>query len=785
MSFKKLLLIFLLFSFSIDLQRFDTFGEDKSQETVYNICQKASNHSFPSYNKSASTFLNSTNYKERLNKKFISLPFISEDFITIELSTIPQYKEGRIFSLTEIFLFNKGVFLICAIWVIIFICFIFDKCLFSPKKISTDDDVNNINYNLKEEIYNKKCGINNILSGILFSTVIILSIKSYVTNENLYGDINATSCSLVRFLESIKFGKGGLNRELDFNQEYKWPGLLNLASILLESSNIITKISKEKEDVFLGMDRLLSNITDYKISIQKFPELLENSGLLNNFTLNNKNVQPLYICQYENATKKFSKLYLINEEFIKQINESIIHLSEIRKSTDNLGFEEKNFIKSINDIFDKLDEYASPIKDSTNILTTNVIFIHEKFLDKFYFSINYIYLLNIGISIFVLFFLIFSNPDKSCLIRTIINILWNFGIIIILLSEILFYFLFVMSNYYLNIIDLIHYKVLDVDNNLFLDSCLNKNDSINYILTKNETQSIHGLDEFYHLFEKEVQLAKPIIASYEIKKQRNEIEKYLEDFSITNTNAEKLMKELSVITGHKWVSDKKFCNDTHYLPIQKIKLKEFELNEKKCLVIKDKYTENEISLLFGDKYKGKIDGLYAIISKVNNLTDYSFKNEKLLKFIDDQLILLDNTNLFLVYEMNNLLIKAKKLLLQYTSIYKYRIAKNDTVFSLFKCNDLKNELISFYDLIFNHTYYNLKNSSIYNLIICVLTILGVLFLIKWIASFNLKDEKEIRKSMNSIEDNEQPKELEEIFEENEMPSEIEEKDEKEERTEEE
>lgn len=725
---KKLLFIFILLITVNSYSR--NFGDNNDIPLVDEICKNVDkNYKTKSYN-SVDSFFKSINHKFSKDENTNSSTELYHLLVENDLSNINNYKEGRFLIIFNKFIFNNKIFVILAIWLAIIIFFICGKCQFNQNDPTKYKKLNLLNK------------FHFPITLLIFIGTFLLSICSYYKSEKLYLNLNANICSIIRFFEEIKFGKGKYNHEKEFPEEYKWPGLLDLTYIILETSSIINKIKEEKEEIFNSVEKMQVNISEYKDLITLFPKELKKSKLLN-FTINKKKIRPLYLSQYDDINKNNSTINNIYLDYINQIEYCLNELNKLKITTLKMAKKDEPYKNIMKKIFERINNETFPIRDAN--ITNNLIIIHEIFIKRLYKFDRAVFLFGFIISLVILFFLLLSNYFWKSLIKIFLYFLWNLGMAMIVLSEILSDFFIKTSFYHSNFMDLIYTDILNVNKGSILNNCLNEDGNLNIFWSLEEKECLESLNELYHSFGNHLKSLPPLIASYTIKTELKYIEQYLLDISLTTDESyEKndisyVLESLKNMTGHKWVSDKNKCGENHYLPKKELSQEGVIINERTCFSINDLFTEKELNKLYGDKTKN----IYDIIkTTIEELTNYFQQNEKLLTEIRDNFSFFEKNYILLIYEMNKIREKARNLVEQYTNIYKSMINQNETIFSLFNCGNLKNGFITCYDLNYNYVSGLWKLIGIFNLINFIFFILGVfllkLFIIKKNQSENVK-----------------------------------------------
>ena len=119
---------------------------------------------------------------------------------------------------------------------------------------------------------------------MLFILLVILSIGVYLKITELNFSINGTFCNLLKFFYELNRGKIK-EKEIDvnifinnslsnknINDGDLWPGLYDLNSILLDSSDAINKIALNENKTFSFLEELNDNINEYQNLIKSIME---------------------------------------------------------------------------------------------------------------------------------------------------------------------------------------------------------------------------------------------------------------------------------------------------------------------------------------------------------------------------------------------------------------------------------------------------------------------------------------------------------------------------------
>ena len=213
---QKIFIIFLLLLQYINNQN---FGGDEGLQKIKQICRNAKiNYKNTPKAQSLNDFLHQLSYdiKEEKNNTVYSTLYklYTEDDLTLEKNPSEKY----LFNIADKYIFNKGVLILSIFWICLIISFILEKWFFSEP-------------NLRSNLFAKKY-LN--WGQIFFVIILLLNFIPFATIRNFSRAYNASSCTLLRFLQEVKFGKSTYNEGRKFEQPYKWLGLLNLDNVFAE-----------------------------------------------------------------------------------------------------------------------------------------------------------------------------------------------------------------------------------------------------------------------------------------------------------------------------------------------------------------------------------------------------------------------------------------------------------------------------------------------------------------------------------------------------------------------
>ena len=735
-------LIFILFLITQNVIN-QPFGGDESLQTIREICKEAKiDYQQVQTANSIQEYLDKIDYDLEEEKNSTVDYDLEKLFTEDDLTKETNPSEKYLFKITDKYIFNKGVLILSLFWIGLIISLILGKCFFAQITSSNN-------------LFGKKY-IN--WGQIIFIIIIFLSCIPIFSSGKFKRAFNGASCSLVRFLQEIKFGNSTYNEGRIFIKPYTWLGLLNIDNILLDIQNFFNKTGYNRREVFDDIGEIKENITHFGEQLESLENFFKNSSIL----FYNRKIYPLYINDFNNIEQKGSKIYNIYQEYQFPLEENFKHMLNINDTTTL--FEKRNlaYKKNMEGIYNQTNTFSKLITQKSINITHNIQFLHENAFNYIYHFFRFSYLLNILISSFLSFFMFIYYRRRNYCFKIILHFGWNICMIIILLSFVVSYFLLSLGASFSHLIYVIHDNVLKVNQNNFFNTCLNKKGNLLDLMAPEEKLNIAELNDFYHLIIRQSKLIKYLQESLLIKDYLKEIEKLKLDIALTTNNEHSfidinhLLKRLSEITGDNWVSERFSCQSYRYFNKDVILgLDRQNINESDyCLTIKDNYNEEELRKIYKNKDEDKI---YEIITIVTNLNSYFLQNEGILAQLEIQLIQIENTYNDLIPLINQKADTIHELVELYLALFPY-MTEDESLIDLFNCQILKDELISYYDFNYNYVYFYCKLFGIISLAVGILTFVGMILIInsiQWI-------DYEINK--NSKKDNDE-QELEDIIEE--------------------
>ena len=726
----KILFIFLFFLLENVFSQH--FGGDEGLKKILKICKSARiDYQRTPKTNSLDDFLKLIDYdinEEKNNTLDSNLyKLFTGDDLTLELNPSEKY----LFNITEKYIFNKGVLILSIFWNGLIISFILGKCFFSEK-------------NSQSNLFAKKY-LN--WGQIVFMLIFLLNCIPFFTIRNFGRGFNASSCSLARFLQEVKFGKSTYNEGRKFDRPYRWLGLLNLDNVLLDLQNFFNQTGTNRREVFDDINLIKQHITIFETEIENLENYVSNIS----FFLYNRKMKPLYVNEFNNITKKGSKINEIYNQYQIPIDNNYRHMLNINKTTTI--FESKNLIykNNIEGVYNTINGFSKFITPKSINITNNIQFLHEKALYTIYQYLKYSYILNMIISAFLSFFMFIYYRRRYYCFKIILHFGWNICMIIILISFVVSYFLFSLGASFYHLIFVLYEDIFDVDHNGFFNTCLNKKGNLINLFEPSQVTSFTEFNDFYHLIIRQNKIIQKIKDRKLIEQYLKEINKYKVDISLTTNeqynfiDINNLLNRLSNITKDKWVSERLGCEDSRYLGKQVMLSlgEDKKLDDNYCLAIQDMYTEDELRAMYKKHDENK---LYEICTIVSNLNNYYIRNQEILTKLEQHLININKKYYELSKEMNDKIKSISNLVDLYLTLFPY-MTEDESLFEIFNCDILKSELNIYIDYNYNYVYFYCRLFGIISLAISILTFIGMILIINSILWIDSEEKEKTRESL--------------------------------------
>ena len=725
-------LIFIILFFLSENVFNQHFGGDEGLDKIRKICNSAKmDYKRTPKENSLIDYLQKLNYNlnEERNATIDSnlYKLFIEDDLTLEMNPSEKY----LFNITDKYIFNKGVLILSIFWIGLIISFILGKCFFSEK-------------NYQSNLFAKKY-LN--WGQIAFMIILVLNSIPFFTIRNFGRGFNASSCSLVRFLQEVKFGKSTYNEGRKFDKPYKWLGLLNLDNVLLDLQNFFNKTGNNRRKVFDDINIIKQNISKFRNEIEKLEDFIKNSSVL----FYNRKMRPLYINEFNDINRKGSKINEIFKEYQIPLDTNYRHMLNINDTTTI--FESKNLIykKNIEGVYNTTNGFSKFITPKSINITHNIQFLHENALIHILKYLKYSYILNMSISAFLTFFLFIYYRRRYYCFKIILNFGWNICMIIIVISFVVSYFIFSVGRSFHHLIYVLYEDIFKVDKNGFFKTCLNNNGNLINLFQPSQVTSFTEFNDFYHIIIRQNKIIKKIKQPELINQYLKELKKPKIDISLTTDETynfidiNHLLKRLSDITRDKWVSDRFSCKKYRYLGKELMVSLESQqkIDENYCLTVQDMYTEEELRQMYKDKGEDK---LFEICTIVRNLNSYYIQNEEILTKLEKYLIEIDKKYNDLIKEINEKTQAIYNLVDLYLTLFPY-MREDESLFEIFNCDILKNEILVYIDYNYNYVYFYCRLFGIISLAISILTFIGMILIINSILWIDSEEKEKTRESI--------------------------------------
>ena len=428
-------------------------------EEINNICKKVDTKHKSIY-KTSNEFFKNINYApDYKNKNERKLQETYDLFIGNKLE---EDEEFTFFLIIKDYLLNRYIIPILIIWIIF--CYLFIKKLWIFKPF------------FYIRIISRPC--QNIIMIMLFILLVILSIGVYLKITELNFSINGTFCNLLKFFYELNRGKIK-EKEIDvnifinnslsnknINDGDLWPGLYDLNSILLDSSDAINKIALNENKTFSFLEELNDNINEYQNLIKSIMETASKKINNPNYFLD-FDILTKYSYEFNNKSRANSYINIINSEFIQYFHNATELIKSLNNYCISLSKKSDFYDNELNDFFDNISDFSSLMKEISMNITNNII-IYEENYNIIIFIIKILNIISSCFSIFILFLLIFSFHKKYMWIRISLHIAWNIGFVLIINYFCFLYFLNNLENIFYDSLYIMDKEILNTNKSIFL-----------------------------------------------------------------------------------------------------------------------------------------------------------------------------------------------------------------------------------------------------------------------------------------------------------------------------
>ena len=692
-------------------------------EEINNICKKVDTKHKSIY-KTSNEFFKNINYDpDYKNKNERKLQETYDLFIGNKLE---EDEEFTFFLIIKDYLLNRYIIPILIIWIIF--CYLFIKKLWIFKPF------------FYIRIISRPC--QNIIMIMLFILLVILSISVYLKITELNFSINGTFCNLLKFFYELNRGKIK-EKEIDvnifinnslsnknINDGDLWPGLYDLNSILLDSSDAINKISLNENKTFSFLEELNDNINEYQNLIKSIMETASKKINNPNYFLD-FDILTKYSYEFNNISRANSYINIINSEFIQYFHNATELIKSLNNYCISLSKKSDFYDNELNDFFDNISDFSSLMKEISMNITNNII-IYEENYNIIIFIIKILNIISSCFSIFILFLLIFSFHKKYMWIRISLHIAWNIGFVLIINYFCFLYFLNNLENIFYDSLYIMDKEILNTNKSIFFDKCLNTEESdLKEVLNIYDKNSVLiDIDRYYKniypILNNLEYLEQEIPKLDNIKKISNNFNNYLNNYELStnssyeNSDVNFVLNEITKITNKSnnlkreddffcdsndiWVSSKQKCKDHIYISRYDLNKKfERKKDDKYCFMIQDDYQPSDLKNIYKNICTKK--AYNQLIKYIIGLTRFYNNNENLLNSLEKILKEIERYNKKLSGIIIDQISKCEKDISDLIDIYN-PILGNINITYLFKCGGLKRKIINFYDINYNQVLYN-------------------------------------------------------------------------------
>ena len=692
-------------------------------EEINNICKKVDTKHKSIYKTSNEFFKNINYVPDYKNKNERKLQETYDLFIGNKLE---EDEEFTFFLIIKDYLLNRYIIPILIIWIIF--CYLFIKKLWIFKPF------------FYIRIISRPC--QNIIMIMLFILLVILSIGVYLKITELNFSINGTFCNLLKFFYELNRGKIK-EKEIDvnifinnslsnknINDGDLWPGLYDLNSILLDSSDAINKISLNENKTFYFLEELNDNINEYQNLIKSIMETASKKINNPNYFLD-FDILTKYSYEFNNISRANSYINIINSEFIQYFHNATELIKSLNNYCISLSKKSDFYDNELNDFFDNISDFSSLMKEISMNITNNII-IYEENYNIIIFIIKILNIISSCFSIFILFLLIFSFHKKYMWIRISLHIAWNIGFVLIINYFCFLYFLNNLENIFYDSLYIMDKEILNTNKSIFFDKCLNTEESdLKEVLNIYDKNSVLiDIDRYYKniypILNNLEYLEQEIPKLDNIKKISNNFNNYLNNYELStnssyeNSDVNFVLNEITKITNKSnnlkreddffcdsndiWVSSKQKCKDHIYISRYDLNKKfERKKDDKYCFMIQDDYQPSDLKNIYKNICTKK--AYNQLIKYIIGLTRFYNNNENLLNSLEKILKEIERYNKKLSGIIIDQISKCEKDISDLIDIYN-PILGNINITYLFKCGGLKRKIINFYDINYNQVLYN-------------------------------------------------------------------------------
>jgi len=616
----------------------------------------------------------------------------------------------------------------------------------------------------------------------------IMFISSYKKSFNL------SDCSLLRFTNHGLYGTG---------QNYA--GISNLKESFLNTSYSLNLIDTFCDRLFTKYEDIENNYNDFNNRINNCNSFAEdrivyspNPDTDKYIDFINVNYQPIY----GPITSEDTILGVLYKKYNDKIKPVYDSLTILKQDFNDLKTYKDDYISKLREY----SKYFDVMETMYETLNRNIGKVYNHYMDSGVkiicnLALSLYFIIGILIFFIIIFMFVYLCKKESTIfvtkhLRVMIHVLWNFLFIFSILSLILSGYIATYRKYSYNLIPSFNYLISsDIiysktsKENLFLqyannaqiskglelfNICYNSSQSTDLAIILGIRDSIiNHFDNIYKhyniliryvynnnlnedilafIYEKEDLIDTYLsnitkTTSYE-KHNERDFSIYINELNKYTDYGDKDTYQINCVTNtrDRWVVNKDDCPTDYEYSVDGSKTKN-------CLLMTE-WTLNMIKLRYLPACKTKSgESTSAKVSKyLERLKGYYDKNKKLIIDMKNGVDTLIGLHDSLINNIDLELANDNSILLNFTLPYSM-FTNDESIYNLFDCGILKDDLIDFYDL----TRHKLSINSIVHmailLLIAIINIISIYILINILYIFN-------RTTLEEYMDNSNPEEIE-------------------------
>jgi hypothetical protein len=281
----------------------------KPIEDINNICKKINIKHISPHN-TVKDFLENIHYNfDKIKKSKIS----EKSYNFLLGNNFEEIEDFQFFGIINYYLLNAYILPVIILWIIFLILFFKKQFIFKPS----------FHFEIIPKFYQ------NIIILNLFFFIFILSIIILAKINDLNSSLKEAFCNLLKFFYELNHGKiketdinnNNNNNNMkknnnNLNKKDLWPGLYELNSILLDSSDALNKIAVNENKTFLFLKEIDSYVKEYKNLIKSLSDTASKK-ITNPNCFQDYNILTRYSYEFNDISRENSFINIINNEYIR------------------------------------------------------------------------------------------------------------------------------------------------------------------------------------------------------------------------------------------------------------------------------------------------------------------------------------------------------------------------------------------------------------------------------------------------------------------------------------